>query len=147
MVAAPLLQSPSELPTVLTTAELCERWRCTPRTLERMARDGRIRRVKLRGGVRYPTDEVLRIEQGEDRPAVQRVAEAQAVYAVLDVPRENPLLHRARETGSQQAASDAMNRAPAVAEPVGARFIAPPTSTAEPRPTLPPALERTWYTV
>lgn len=57
----------SELPTVLTTAELCERWRCTARTLERMARDGRIRRMKLRGGVRYPVDEVLRIERGEDR--------------------------------------------------------------------------------
>src|SRR5215211_918254 len=55
----------AELPTVLTTAELCERWRCTPRTLERMARDGRIRRVKLRGGVRYPKDEVLRIERGD----------------------------------------------------------------------------------
>jgi hypothetical protein len=26
----------AELPTVLTTAELCERWRCNPRTLERM---------------------------------------------------------------------------------------------------------------
>ena len=62
MAGAPAMQAGQEqLPTVLTTAELCERWRCTPRTLERMARDGRIRRVKLRGGVRYPTDEVLRI--------------------------------------------------------------------------------------
>lgn len=60
----------SGLPTVLTTAELCERWRCTARTLERMARDGRIRRMKLRGGVRYPADEVLRIERGEDRTTV-----------------------------------------------------------------------------
>jgi excisionase family DNA binding protein len=64
MVVAQLLP---ELPTVLTTAELCERWRCTPRTLERMARDGRIRRVKLRGGVRYPVDEIWRIERGETR--------------------------------------------------------------------------------
>ena len=73
-----------ELPTVLTTAELCERWRCTPRTLERMARDGRIRRLKLRGGVRYPTDEVLRIERGEDQrdavAAVRLVAEARTLY-------------------------------------------------------------------
>ncbi len=64
----------SELPTVLTTAELCERWRCTSRTLERMARDGRIRRMKLRGGVRYPVDEVLRIERGEDRSAAPAAA-------------------------------------------------------------------------
>jgi excisionase family DNA binding protein len=78
----------AELPTVLTTAELCERWRCNPRTLERMARDGRIRRVKLRGGVRYPAEEILRIERGEDG----------------------------------QAASDI-------------------------RPSLPPVVERTWYTV
>src|SRR3954452_8452814 len=94
-----------ELPTVLTTAELCERWRCNPRTLERMARDGRIRRVKLRGGVRYPTDEVLRIELGEDRAPVRQVAEAQALYTVLDVTREYPLpptpLPRARERGSR----------------------------------------------
>src|SRR5256885_14704910 len=81
-----------QLPTVLTTAEFCERWRCTARTLERMARDGRIRRVKLRGGVRYPADEVLRIERGEDRaeerarPAQTssglRVADGPGLYAV-----------------------------------------------------------------
>src|SRR3954468_14854016 len=59
-----------DAPTVLTTAELCARWRCTPRTLERMARDGRIRRLKLRGGVRYPVDEIQRIERGEDRASV-----------------------------------------------------------------------------
>ena len=61
-----------DLPTVLTTAELCVRWRCTPRTLERMARDGRIRRLKLRGGVRYPVDEILRIEGGEERALAGR---------------------------------------------------------------------------
>src|SRR3954471_19661333 len=58
-----------DLPTVLTTAELCARWRCTARTLERMARDGRVRRLKLRGGVRYLVDEVLRIERGEPAPS------------------------------------------------------------------------------
>ena len=72
----------AELPTVLTTAELCERWRCTPRTLERMARDGRIRRLKLRGGVRYPTDEVLRIERGEDRLLAGAPDAAPAAVAV-----------------------------------------------------------------
>ena len=95
--------SAAELPTVLTTAELCERWRCTPRTLERMARDGRIRRVKLRGGVRYPVDEVRRIERGEDG------IEAAAGTGGADEP----------------SASAAENR----------------------RPTLPPVVERTWYTV
>jgi excisionase family DNA binding protein len=75
MVGAPLLP---ELLTVLTTAELCERWRCTPRTLERMARDGRIRRVKLRGGVRYLVDEIRRIEGGETRPGPSAAREAEA---------------------------------------------------------------------
>src|SRR3954452_10946935 len=81
-----------ELPTVLTTAELCERWRCTPRTLERMARDGRIRRVKLRGGVRYPTDEVLRIALGEDRTAGRQVAVAPTSSAVVvpDLANDDP---------------------------------------------------------
>src|SRR5258708_16018304 len=87
MAGAPAVQSPRELPTVLTAAELWERWRCTPRTLERMARDGRIRRVKLRGGVRYPTDEVLRIELGESEPtrAATRVAEVPAAYSVVEI--------------------------------------------------------------
>src|SRR4051812_19001796 len=58
-----------DAPTVLTTAELCARWRCTARTLERMARDGRVRRLKLRGGVRYLVDEVQRIERGEPVPS------------------------------------------------------------------------------
>lgn len=87
----PTVQTTPELPTVLTTTELCERWRCTPRTLERMARDGRIRRVKLRGGVRYPVEEVRRIEGVAVR-------------------------------GDAQAEEDR-------------------------RPTLPPVVERTWYTV
>lgn len=89
MVGAPLLPA---LPTVLTTAELCERWRCTPRTLERMARDGRIRRVKLRGGVRYPVDEIRRIEGGESRPEPSAAREAEA-----DVPDARPSLPRVVE--------------------------------------------------
>ena len=56
--------TPANAPAVLTTAELCRRWRCTPRTLERMARDGRLHRLKLRGGVRYPLEEVFRLEHG-----------------------------------------------------------------------------------
>ena len=86
MVGAPLLP---ELLTVLTTAELCERWRCTPRTLERMARDGRIRRVKLRGGVRYPVDEIRRIEGGETRPepSAAREADADVLPARPSLPR------------------------------------------------------------
>ncbi|MCC7370744.1 MAG: AAA family ATPase [Chloroflexi bacterium] len=90
-----------ELPTVLTTAELCERWRCNPRTLERMARDGRIRRVKLRGGVRYPVDEILRIERGEDPCA--------ALPALVEI-------------GASPGAADD-------------------------RPSLPPIVEKVWYTV
>ena len=86
MVGAPLLP---ELPTVLTTTELCERWRCTPRTLERMARDGRIRRLKLRGGVRYPVDEIRRIEGGEAHaePLVARDGEADKLPARPSLPR------------------------------------------------------------
>ena len=73
---------PATAPAVLTTAELCQRWRCTPRTLERMARDGRIHRLKLRGGVRYPLEEVFRLERGaasaEALAAASAPAEASA---------------------------------------------------------------------
>jgi cellulose biosynthesis protein BcsQ len=109
-----------QLPSVLTTAELCLRWRCTPRTLERMARDGRIRRVKLRGGVRYPVDEIRRIELGDPAGAarpdvgerVVAVREAAAPYAV-EVP---PVFEAA-------------------------------AGSAEDRPMLPQVVERSWYSV
>jgi excisionase family DNA binding protein len=130
-----------QLPTVLTTAELCERWRCTPRTLERMARDGRIRRVKLRGGVRYPTDEVLRIELGEAQPVRlgQQVAEVPAVYSVVEIdPLPPASLPRVRGKGG--------SRSPAPAH--GGEGRAAGDSPAEdPRPSLPPIVERSWYTV
>jgi excisionase family DNA binding protein len=153
------MQAGQELPTVLTTAELCERWRCTPRTLERMARDGRIRRVKLRGGVRYPTDEVLRIELGEAQPARigQQVAEVPSVYAVAEVgPLPPGPLPRAR--GKGRTMEGAMNCAPTAQAIVGAQFIAPVASSPLPRTgeglgegdlplSLPSVVERSWYTV
>ena len=100
-----------ELPTVLTTAELCERWRCNPRTLERMARDGRIRRVKLRGGVRYPADEILRIERGEEpvETAMKSEGDTSFVQPSLQI---------------RQA-------------------LAPEDQ----RPSLPPVVEKSWYTL
>lgn len=100
-----------ELPTVLTTAELCERWRCNPRTLERMARDGRIRRVKLRGGVRYPADEILRIERGEE-------AHAESTAEAIPTP-------------------------PASLPPA----IPAPRVVEDRRPSLPPVVEKSWYTL
>ncbi|MGE3268337.1 MAG: AAA family ATPase [Chloroflexota bacterium] len=118
----------TELPTVLTTAELCERWRCNPRTLERMARDGRIRRVKLRGGVRYPVDEILRIERGEDAPEDgerPRIGEAAALYEVgrADAP-----------------APRVMSAAQRLLQPAPAELL-------EQRPGLPQIVERSWYTI
>ncbi len=126
-------------PTVLTTAELCERWRCTPRTLERMARDGRIRRVKLRGGVRYPVDEVLRIEHGDVAPAIVALTPSVAGSA----------LGAARAASSEGLQSVAR----AVREPVSAYAAEVPaafelaTADSELRLTLPRVAERTWYTV
>ena len=131
----------SELPTVLTTAELCARWRCTPRTLERMARDGRIRRLKLRGGVRYPVDEILRIEGGEERRQTRTmtafaggmgIAEAPAAYAASTLvgPVAATVLPSVPTEGPRAMAS--VQVAPSVEER---------------RPSLPPAVERAWYTV
>jgi cellulose biosynthesis protein BcsQ len=52
-----------------------------------MARDGRIRRLKLRGGVRYPVDEILRIEHGDGRqPPARAGREAGAAYTVAAPP-------------------------------------------------------------
>jgi excisionase family DNA binding protein len=119
MAGALGLQLPSELPTVLTTAELCERWRCTSRTLERMARDGRIRRLKLRGGVRYPTDEILRIERGEAPEA-----QPDGFRASSEIPAGPPIV-----LGAQP-------------EAVVARH-----AVEDRRPSLPPLVERSWYTL
>jgi excisionase family DNA binding protein len=115
-----------DLPTVLTTTELCERWRCNPRTLERMARDGRIRRVKLRGGVRYPTDEILRIERGEE-PSV--------AMAGNDGEIEAPALQPAARTR------------PSVRTAPAAPVVLTGPATEDPRPSLPPVVEKSWYTL
>lgn len=116
-----------ELPTVLTTAELCERWRCNPRTLERMARDGRIRRVKLRGGVRYPADEILRIERGEE---------------VRPEPDAVPGTSTSTETSIETSAGMPASPPTAVqAEPRRLR------AAEEQCPSLPPVVEKSWYTL
>jgi len=107
-----------EMPTVLTTAELCERWRCNPRTLERMARDGRIRRVKLRGGVRYPADEILRIERGEE-------PRAEVTAAAEETPP-----------------TPAPGAPPTVPAPLPAARVAEVQ-----RPSLPQVVEKSWYTL
>jgi excisionase family DNA binding protein len=120
-------------PTVLTTAELCERWRCTPRTLERMARDGRIRRVKLRGGVRYPVDEVLRIEHGEAAPpSLAPVPTGRQPVAALVRAAREPVATYAAEVSTGLGQETALGQ-----EPVDSEL----------RPTLPRVAERTWYTV
>jgi cellulose biosynthesis protein BcsQ len=145
MAGASVMQSPSDLPTVLTTAELCERWRCTSRTLERMSRDGRIRRVKLRGGVRYPADEILRIERGEDRleesgaPAsIQSVADARVHYDTAS--------HETAESRQAGRVRTVSATAAPVAEPPSPD-LASADLLAERRPTLPQVVERTWYTL
>jgi excisionase family DNA binding protein len=123
-----------ELPTVLTTAELCERWRCNPRTLERMARDGRIRRVKLRGGVRYPADEILRIERGEDLQAV-----------TADATEAEELLEPIQPVTSPAAPKvAAVRRLPTV---VSGQEAPAPRPAEDLRPSLPPVVEKTWYTL
>ncbi len=160
----------SELPTVLTTAELCERWRCTARTLERMARDGRIRRMKLRGGVRYPVDEVLRIERGEDDAAPTAAASAPVVLAAREGDRVSTAVSPA-PTGSAVAPAPAPE--PAAEQPADrlqaskrdgrasgqavrhAAKAAAATGTnrdaasaqADWLPQLPTVAERSWYTI
>lgn len=128
-----------QLPTVLTTAELCERWRCTPRTLERMARDGRIRRVKLRGGVRYPVEEILRIEHGDTAPAVvaHRTAAVPPAPAMSQGAGGPPPLASARVI--REPAATYAAEAPAAFDSA--------VVDAELRPVLPRVAERTWYTV
>lgn len=121
-----------DLPTVLTTSELCARWRCTPRTLERMAHDGRIRRLKLRGGVRYPVDEILRIERGEDAVASVQAAPVVAIPTIWS-PHTVAAPVASRGNGQRSRAR-------------GASHADDDTSEAERRPTLPPVVERTWYT-
>ena len=113
-------------PAVLTTAELCRRWRCTPRTLERMARDGRIHRLKLRGGVRYPLDEVFRLEHG-------------AVTAPPSgaVPNELVVLAATPGVGGSPTVTAVVPTAPAV-------LSSPATP---PAPVLPAVEPRTWYSV
>ena len=113
-------------PAVLTTAELCRRWRCTPRTLERMARDGRIHRLKLRGGVRYPLDEVFRLEHG-------------AVIAPPDAAVPNELV--------VPAAMPVVGGSPTVmpAAPAAATVLSNPAAPVT--PALPAVEPRTWYSV
>lgn len=125
----------SELPTVLTTAELCERWRCTARTLERMARDGRIRRMKLRGGVRYPVDEVLRIERGESHDDRTTATER----AAARTPRRRPASQPADVTPATEASMIAWTSVPVASD--AARVAA------DWLPNLPPVTERSWYTI
>ena len=143
--------TPQQL-TVLTTAELCERWRCTPRTLERMARDGRIRRVKLRGGVRYPVDEIMRIEHGDVAPPVVTLAAPVAGPALKLEPAEPAVVDQV-SSAMAGAQPEVRERRRSVREPAVAYVTAEPPSRSEAtaggdlRLTLPQVAERTWYSV
>jgi hypothetical protein len=48
--------------TLLTRADLCTRWRCSPSTLKRMEKSGFLRPVRLRSNVRYRVDQIEQIE-------------------------------------------------------------------------------------
>jgi excisionase family DNA binding protein len=133
----------SELPTVLTTAELCERWRCTSRTLERMARDGRIRRMKLRGGVRYPVDEVLRIERGEDRTAPEAAPDHDEPVRLVPRPDGPVLVAMAPAERLRRDVADAPTRLPTLdgspAATTGGRRANPEPHTVPTLPNVPTA--------
>jgi cellulose biosynthesis protein BcsQ len=139
-----------------------------------MARDGRIRRLKLRGGVRYPADEVLRIERGDERTVetVEPVAVGQGTSGTVAYEVTGA---EARVSGAAVAASaatltvtGAMLTGPTTAPPKRTRTGKARSATAvgmsigavmpigvvsskdaqsSARPTLPPVVERSWYTV
>ncbi|MCC6173888.1 MAG: AAA family ATPase [Chloroflexi bacterium] len=147
-VPAPMLLEPTL--TVLTTAELAQRWRCTPRTLERMARDGRIRRVKLRGGVRYPLDEVLRIERGEAASegktasiARERAPAPMVRGGAAGTPPDGP---PSETTAVSVPAVPSVARTAETAA-TGTAATGTAVLPEDMRPSLPPVAERSWYTV
>lgn len=162
MVADPI---PASAPAVLTTAELCRRWRCTPRTLERMARDGRIHRLKLRGGVRYPLDEVYRLERGASDSAPTRpgptdpdgIGKASAGTAPDLAIALSPQAPDGRlatdgpstsEAGRLAAGVDASTPADRAANGPILAVQGEPALPAGPLvPALPPVEARTWYSV
>jgi len=111
-----------------------------------MARDGRVRRLKLRGGVRYPVDEVLRIERGEVPTTTDGPASSPTPAAVSSASPERPSGQRSGRPARvrEPAATYLVDVPGAAASP--APVDAAPTLT-ERRPSLPPVVVRTWYCV
>jgi excisionase family DNA binding protein len=50
---------------LLRKREVAQMWACSLRTVEREANEGRLTRVRVRGGVRFRESEVLRRINGE----------------------------------------------------------------------------------
>ena len=50
---------------LLRKREVAQMWACSLRTVEREANEGRLTRIRVRGGVRFRESEVLRRINGE----------------------------------------------------------------------------------